>query len=537
MTTLVYPFDGLGLDVAFFDISSVSVGDTFVIRATNFSGTTSEQVAGITFDTGIPVPDQTPPTLDTLTSVVPADGATAVPYYANLQATFSEPIALTGAGSITLRNLSGGADIPINLPGDVSVSRTGTVLAIDPPSRMIAEHEYAVEISSDAIEDLTLPPNTYAGLLVTDTPNWSFTINEEPLRIMPIGDSITAGYTDGSYNEPFWYGYRSGLYNRLDSAGYNFVFVGQSPQLPDHLPVGTVPPADLNALQQNAHNGYSGESVTYLNNNILTWLANDDPDIILLKIGTNGLIPQGLDDLVDTITTTKPDCHLIIAQIMPKITYQQPVVDYNTWIRDTLVPTYQALGRKVTHVDQYVPFLTNPADLSSIDQSLFSNGINHPDNDGYDKMAQVWFEGIEALGINSTYTNWIALYPGVGTQTGLDEDPDGDGIENGLENYFGTAPDSFTQGLVAGAVDTGANTFTFTHPLNATPANDLTATYRWSTDLQTFHGDGVPNGAGTTTVDFVQGTPSGGMVTVTATITGTVVPDRLFVDVEVTQSP
>jgi hypothetical protein len=36
-------------------------------------------------------------------------------------------------------------------------------------------------------------------------------------------------------------------------------------------------------------------------------------------------------------------------------------------------------------------------------------------------------------------------------------------------------------------------------------------------------------------VAFAQGTPSGGMVTVTATITGTVIPDKLFVAVEVTQ--
>ncbi len=56
-----------------------------------------------------------------------------------------------------------------------------------------------------------------------------------------------------------------------------------------------------------------------------------------------------------------------------------------------------------------------------------------------------------------------------------------------------------------------------------------------STDLQTFYDDGDPDGAGTTTVDFSQGTPSGGMVTVTATITGTVIPDKFFVDIEVTQ--
>jgi hypothetical protein len=82
----------------------------------------------------------------------------------------------------------------------------------------------------------------------------------------------------------------------------------------------------------------------------------------------------------------------------------------------------------------------------------------------------------------------------------------------------------------------GAGTFTFTHPQTGTIADDLTATYQWSVDLQNFYDDGDSNGAGTTTVDFAQGTPSGGMVTVTATISGTVIPDKLFVDVEVTQN-
>ena len=99
---------------------------------------------------------------------------------------------------------------------------------------------------------------------------------------------------------------------------------------------------------------------------------------------------------------------------------------------------------------------------------------------------------------------------------------------------FGTNPGTFTQGLVAGTRN--GNTFTFTHPLNANPASDLTATYRWSTDLATFHDDGDPNGAGTTTVTFSDPTPAGaGRFSVTATMMGPVIPGRLFVDVRVTQ--
>jgi arylsulfatase A-like enzyme len=113
-------------------------------------------------------------------------------------------------------------------------------------------------------------------------------------------------------------------------------------------------------------------------------------------------------------------------------------------------------------------------------------------------------------------------------------DPDGDGIANGVENIFGTDPNSISQGLVAG--ERNGNQFTFTHPLNASPAADLTPHYQWSTDLVKFHDDGLTNGAGTTTVGFSRGAPSGGLVSVTANVTGSVIPDKIFVRVEVTQN-
>jgi hypothetical protein len=134
---------------------------------------------------------------------------------------------------------------------------------------------------------------------------------------------------------------------------------------------------------------------------------------------------------------------------------------------------------------------------------------------------------------DNTFANWIAGYS-VGGQTGIGDDPDGDGNDNGVENFFGTAPDEFSQGLVSGAADTGAGTFTFTHPQTGTIADDLTATYRWSVDLENFFADGVADGG--VQVDFVAtpDTPSVGTTTVVATVTGPV-PAKLFVNVEVTQ--
>ena len=130
------------------------------------------------------------------------------------------------------------------------------------------------------------------------------------------------------------------------------------------------------------------------------------------------------------------------------------------------------------------------------------------------------------------FSDWIAMFPGVGSETGIGDDPDGDGVESGVENFFGTAPDVFTQGLVA--TSGSGDTFTFTHP-QGTLADDLTAIYRWSTDLQSFYagGSAAPSGL---RVDFsvTPDSPNPGTTTVTATISGGET-GRLFVDVEVTQ--
>jgi hypothetical protein len=361
-----------------------------------------------------------------------------------------------------------------------------------------------------------------------------------PLRIMPMGDSITVGYTNADWTGgAFEFGYRSGLYTLLSNAGYDFRFIGNSTEPWTFRDPRTTDPAwppalNLVTLGQDGNNGYAGETASFLNANISSWLASQDPDIILLKIGTNGQDQAGLQTLVNTITTTKPDCHLIIAQIMPKYTFQQGIVDYNTWIRDTLVPAQQALGRKVTVVDQYAPFLTNPANLNSIDQSLFSNAINHPSNPGYDKMAQVWFDAIEAIGVGpGTYSHWIRGFSGVGGQTGLNDDPDGDGLQNAVENFFGTAPNAATPGIAVGMVNPAQGTFIFTHPQGAL-ADDLASAYQWSKDLQTFHGDLATDAAGTTVGFTIQAdTPGQGTTTVTATVTGTPC-DRLFLRAKVT---
>ncbi len=234
-----------------------------------------------------------------------------------------------------------------------------------------------------------------------------FALAKDPVRIMPLGDSITAGYTDNSkWAHPFEFGYRSHLYRLLKQAGHDFVFVGKSPEpwnnkSGDPTHGGTVSPTlDLRKLGQDGHRGYGGWSIGAIHKEVPGWITTDRPDIILLLIGINGINPKSplqLEALVKTIFDTDKEVKLIVAQITPLSRFNPDLYDYNAYIRQTLVPKHADKGHIITTVDLYRHFLTDPDDPKSIDASRLSNKINHPTNAMHGKMAQSWLEGIEDL--------------------------------------------------------------------------------------------------------------------------------------------
>ncbi|MES2924299.1 MAG: immunoglobulin domain-containing protein [Verrucomicrobiota bacterium] len=159
----------------------------------------------------------------------------------------------------------------------------------------------------------------------------------------------------------------------------------------------------------------------------------------------------------------------------------------------------------------------------------------------YDGNSAAWDEIRWGSSFNSVTWNlnppvnfaaWIAGYPAVGSQSGFNDDPDGDGTGNGLENLLGTNPGVSSKGIdqVAGS----GNTVTFQHSQNASPASDVSAAYVWSTDLATFHANGESSGGATVSFAAAPNTPATGTTSVTATITGTV-PSKLFVSLKATR--
>ena len=228
-----------------------------------------------------------------------------------------------------------------------------------------------------------------------------------PYRILPVGDSITVGYMGNTWTtlNPYGCGYRGPLYTLLANFGLPVQYVGNSPQ-PDP---GTLVPTglDLRVIGQDHHEAYGGKDTAYVLTNINNWVTTNTPDIVLLMIGIND-IGQGstgeptttennLSNIVNQIVSQTPNTRVVVAQITPYSTYTAALIKYNDYIRNTLVPSFVAQGKHVTTVNQYTNLLV--AGTTNIDASLFSNGINHPNTAVYSRMAQTWFQGVQALGL------------------------------------------------------------------------------------------------------------------------------------------
>ncbi|WP_030904961.1 SGNH/GDSL hydrolase family protein [Streptomyces sp. NRRL F-5126] len=193
------------------------------------------------------------------------------------------------------------------------------------------------------------------------------------VRIMPLGDSITDGYT------PYPGGYRVKLWQLLAAGGYKVDFVGSQ----------TNGPAELG---DHDHEGHPGWRIDQLDANIATWLGQSDPRTIMLLIGTNDLnqnhdiagAPARLSALIDHIRALKPQTYLFVATIPPQSnsTLQSRVVAYNSRIPGI-----------VAGKDSHVRLVKMYDALTTAD---LADGI-HPTKAGYEKMAPVWYNALRSV--------------------------------------------------------------------------------------------------------------------------------------------
>lgn len=202
---------------------------------------------------------------------------------------------------------------------------------------------------------------------------------EVPVRIMPLGDSITAGSKSSNTN-----GYRKPLYLALGSAGFWVDFVGAK-----H--------SGGNSFDRD-HEGHSGmhaEDQPNKNRDIYSiayqQLSKNPADIVLLHIGTNDISVGGQDAqevsrILDEIDRYDPDIIVVLAKIINRKTYSPATTQYN---QDLQVMANQRIndGDKIVVVDMENA-LTYPGDLQD---------EVHPNNQGYAKMAVVWYDALQKI--------------------------------------------------------------------------------------------------------------------------------------------
>jgi len=195
-----------------------------------------------------------------------------------------------------------------------------------------------------------------------------------PVRIMPLGDSITAGSGSSDFA-----GYRRILYNSMIAEGYGVDFVGsQQGGLGDFDP---------------DHEGHAGWRDDQIAANVVGFLTAHPADIVLLHIGINSLDPSPTDveAILDNVESVNPDIIVVLARIVsvaccgdvPPCTNCETVTQFNDNVQ-AMASARIARGAKILLVDMEHA-LSYPGDLSD---------AVHPNDSGYSKMAAVWLPAV-----------------------------------------------------------------------------------------------------------------------------------------------
>jgi lysophospholipase L1-like esterase len=216
------------------------------------------------------------------------------------------------------------------------------------------------------------------------------TARAAPINLLPLGDSITEM---GFYVSPLQTalmnnGYASSVIANEGHAGYviNGGIAGApGPGLREHVGPGTDPDF-LNHPNVNSANTY-----------ILLMIGSNDVNVGL-QLGTSQ-VQSRMSGLIAAIRAEAPLAHLIVAKIAPNLdsaAKDLAVQKFNSDIAGVVT------GTNVSLVDMYSAFQPNPAQ--------YMGDFIHPNQLGGDRMAEVWFQGIQAVpeptGIVSVILGW-----------------------------------------------------------------------------------------------------------------------------------
>jgi lysophospholipase L1-like esterase len=243
-----------------------------------------------------------------------------------------------------------------------------------------------------------------------------------PIRIMPLGDSITKGTGTCQEGDPpdppnelylNCTGYRDFLWYSLVDNGYTVDFVGsQGSQFQDDY---------LNPYHDNDHEGHGGRTADWIRDRVYGpsdhFLLDNPADIVLLHIGTNDInglpllsdpidvvaeVSQILDKIDNYETSEGHEVLVILARIInrsdPLSDKGQQTTDFNLGLQ-SMAESRIAGGDNILVVDMEAA-LIYPDDLGD---------ELHPNETGYSKMANEWFSALEQVIFNLRFSDRIVL--------------------------------------------------------------------------------------------------------------------------------
>lgn len=208
-----------------------------------------------------------------------------------------------------------------------------------------------------------------------------------PLRLMPLGNSITWGIGSPSGNS-----YRGFLWNKLAAQGHALDFVGSGRNGPMSDP------------DNEGHSGWRIDQIASIADSVL---GQYRPNVITLEIGTNDLngnyqvptAPDRMSALIDQILRAAPDATVLVGTVIVSTSPTEEAYrpEFNQKLTQ-IVQSKAAAGKHVRLVDMGA---LTAADLSD---------ALHPNDNGFSKMADAFAAGVQA----ADAAGWIAAPDTVG---------------------------------------------------------------------------------------------------------------------------
>lgn len=228
-----------------------------------------------------------------------------------------------------------------------------------------------------------------------------------PLRIMPLGDSITEGWDPESRGAHG--GYRADLWQAFQADGRTVDFVGSADALTPP------PPPRLGDGNHEGHGGWRIDQIANGRSSSCTadgptwgdWIRNvldtHEPEVVLLHIGTNDII-QGanggpnvgcenatgmrdrLSRLLDVMTAFRPAMRIHVATLIPINDARDQHVSAFNALLPALVQAKADQNRKVALVKD----MNTAVEKSWTD---LPDGV-HPSNGAYSRMAARWYAAL-----------------------------------------------------------------------------------------------------------------------------------------------